>query len=415
MTRNMQFVTWLFVVIAFTLLPAVVESATSKTELTIGYYAMPGTHDTMESLVNRFRELHPELRVQTVWADYGMFYQKLLPQIAAGKGPDVWLSDGVRVAEAAEGGFALDITDWVNRDLDPREVLALQANRDPSGRIWGVPQGLQITMLFYNIDLFNSAGVVYPDSSWTLDTFRRAAIKLTRDTNGDGNIDVYGTQMPIYITETWFPIIKLFGGEVLDPTLRHARLTNPNTVKALRWMYDLIFKDRAATREYMYLASWKVAMEFAIYNKLLNIKRAKLNYGIEMLPQGPAGRWTSLVANSWVINKAAPRERQQAAWEWIKFFSGPEAQLTWGRLGEAFPANRLAVEKMVAEDPRLRAVLMSIPFAGTMDQNAVWTEWYVAVEKRLQEVWAQKAELEPTILLINQEVQAILDRAYRRN
>ena len=61
------------------------------------------------------------------------------------------------------------------------------------GKLYAIPSGVSTTLLFYNKDMFDAAGAAYPDESWTWNEYIETAKKLTRDTNSDGKIDVWGT------------------------------------------------------------------------------------------------------------------------------------------------------------------------------------------------------------------------------
>lgn len=80
--------------------------------------------------------------------------------------------------------------------------------------------GLRITSnnlaLFYNKDLFDAAGLDYPDDTWKWDDLRNAAKTLT-----DTEAGVYGLDLPVYdknggYTWNWLPFLWQNGGEFLN-------------------------------------------------------------------------------------------------------------------------------------------------------------------------------------------------------
>lgn len=160
-------------------------------DITLGYYSSSSSDEKMKELIERFMEKHPNIKVTTQSAPYGQFYQKLDTQIAAESAPDVWLSDGVLVMKYAERDAAKDLTEWIERDLDKDAYYGLEFNMDAEGKYWAVPQGIQIGALFYNKDMFDKAGVDYPDESWTWDDLKETAAQLTLDTQ-DNNANESG-------------------------------------------------------------------------------------------------------------------------------------------------------------------------------------------------------------------------------
>lgn len=54
-----------------------------------------------------------------------------------------------------------------------------------AGSVYGFPRDIGVDILYYNKDIFDAAGVAYPDDTWTWTTFMDAAEKLTvKDANG---------------------------------------------------------------------------------------------------------------------------------------------------------------------------------------------------------------------------------------
>src|SRR5688572_19377867 len=106
-------------------------------------------------------------------ADY---YTKIQTMIAGNTAPDLmWLSQEY-VANFADNGAILDITDQVAAlsdmpaaqldDYYPGSIAVAQYN----GRLYGLPWIAQPVVLYYNPELFEAAGVAPPDDTWTWDT-----------------------------------------------------------------------------------------------------------------------------------------------------------------------------------------------------------------------------------------------------
>ena len=67
------------------------------------------------------------------------------------------------------------------------------------GKLVGLPTDFSTIVMFYNKDWFDRCGVPYPHDNWTWQEYLEIAHRLTRDTDGDGRIDVWGTSnQPVY-------------------------------------------------------------------------------------------------------------------------------------------------------------------------------------------------------------------------
>ncbi|RUT29876.1 sugar ABC transporter substrate-binding protein [Paenibacillus zeisoli] len=406
-----------------------------QVELRLGYYSSAQTDAKMQELVKKFQDSHPNIKVKTESAPYGQFFQKLDTQIAAGNAPDVWLSDGVLVPKYAERGALKDLTDLIGKDLKHDDYYGLDFNKDVNGKYWGVPQGIQIGVLYYNKDLFDAAKVAYPTTDWTWDDLKAAAEKLTLDTNGkyatdaafDGKkVKQYGLTF-FSITEGWMPVLKSFGGGVLDPTLQKSIINSPENKKALDWIVDGMNRHLLPTPADLKsfqsnmapFPSKAAAMRIGIYARTMDANNAGLNYDVTLLPKGPDGkRFSPVIANSWVINKKAENQIGDAAWEWVKFWATTdEAQKEWASLGEAVP-----VKKSVANSDQFlngkpankKAFLDSFDFAGTLDVNAVWSEWVGKFNDSINRAFQGEIPVDQALSTADKDVQQVLDEFYKK-
>ena len=82
--------------------------------------------------------------------------------------------------------------------------------------LYAIPKDASVVGLWYNKELFDNAGVDYPDETWTWETLRQAAIDLTDESKG-----IYGFASHIG-TETgyWHLFIKM-GEKYLPMTIQN--------------------------------------------------------------------------------------------------------------------------------------------------------------------------------------------------
>jgi multiple sugar transport system substrate-binding protein len=408
-----------------------------QVDILLGYYSSDKSDAKMKDLIERFKEKHPNINVKTQSAPYGQFYQKLDTQIAAGQAPDVWLSDGVYVMKYAERGAAKDLTDWISRDLKADDYYGLDFNKDAEGRYWGVPQGIQVGVLFYNKDLFDQANVTYPSDDWNWEDLKTAAAKLTHDPSGKSadeagfdpaNVNQFGLTF-FSITEGWFSVLKSYGGGVLDEKAQNSIIHSEQNKQAFEWMVDGmkrgIITDPVDLKSFQsntaVFPSGSAAMRIGIYARVQAANEAGLNYDVALLPQGPDGKRVSpVIANSWVINQKSSDAKAEAAWEWIKFWATEdEVQKEWTELGEAVPVKKSVAESEVflkagAQPANRQAFLDSLEFAQTLDNNAVWEEWVGKFNEHAERAFLGDASIDETLVNTDSAVQSILDDFYKK-
>lgn len=408
-----------------------------KVEILLGYYSSDSSDAKMKELIEQFEKQHPNITVKTQSAPYGQFYQKLDTQIAAGQAPDVWLSDGVYVMKYAQRGAAKDLTDWIARDLKADEYYGLDFNKDADGRFWGVPQGIQVGVLFYNKELFDKAGVAYPSDEWTWEDLKSSAAKLTVDAGGKtaedsgfdaASVNQFGLTF-FSITEGWFSVMKSYGGGTLDEKAENSIINSPENKQAFEWMVDGmqrgIITDPVDLKSFQsntaVFPSGSAAMRIGIYARVQAANEAGLNYDVALLPKGPDGKRVSpVIANSWVVNQKSSDEKAEAAWEWIKYWATEDdVQKQWTELGEAVPVKKSVAESEVflkaGEQPANRqAFLDSLEFAQTLDNNAVWEEWVGKFNEHAERAFLGDATIDQALSEADAAVQAVLDDFYKK-
>lgn len=404
-------------------------------ELKLGFYSSAQSDEKMQELIAKFQEKHPNIKVKTESSPYNQFFQKLDTQIAAESAPDVWLSDGVLVPKYAERGVLMDLTERIQQDLKGDEYYGLEFNKDAAGKYWGVPQGIQIAVLYYNKDMFDEAKVEYPNEDWTWDDLKAAAEQLTKDSNGkyaadpafDKNkVSQYGLTF-FSITEGWMTVLKSYGGGVLNETLDQSVIDSPENRAALEWIVDGMQRELLPTPSDLKsfqsnmapFPSKAAAMRIGIYARTIDANAAGLNYDVTLLPKGPEGkRFSPVIANSWVINKKVNGAVADAAWEWVKFWATEdEVQKEWASLGEAVPVKKSVAnsEQFLSGSPaNKQAFLDSFEFAGTLDVNAVWSEWVGKFNDNINRAFEGEIPVEQAMKQADQEVQKVLDEFYKK-
>ncbi len=166
-----------------------------------------------------FERAHPGVRIVndpvSVNAEYR---EKVLTSIGAGSPPDVFLLDGIDVAAFAARDVVLDLQPFAARVgvqlglFFPQVVEPFRSQ----GKLLAFPKGFSPMVYYYNRELFAKAGLVPPKNGWTQDEFVTAVRALTRDTDGDGVTDQWGTALDrqLYAWQAW---LWSAGADILTP------------------------------------------------------------------------------------------------------------------------------------------------------------------------------------------------------
>ncbi len=222
--------------------------------LRVASRAGDGDRGLEEGLLQRYRDAHPGVPVVGRYAATEAGYrERLFASLGAGAPPDAFLLDAADVAALVDGGGGrvLDLAPYLSRvGADPRSFDATVLSMFRRGTaVYALPRGYSPVVLAYNKDLFDRAGLSYPTDDWTWDDFLHLAHQLTRDVDGDGRVDQWGTQVE-RAGAAWLPWLWSGGGDVLCPGGRRAAgcLDSPTSVAAIRWYAGLLTEEQVAPR-----------------------------------------------------------------------------------------------------------------------------------------------------------------------
>ena len=300
-----------------------------------------------QEIVKAFHVAEPKITVNPVVSDWDTYWDKLQTGLAGGAAPDVFAMDGPLFPDYASRDVLLDLSSYIQAEGYPLTSLNELAVKDfttADGKQMGLPRDLNVIALFYNKDLFDKAGVPYPDDTWDWQKLVDVAKQLTKDTNSDGKVDQWGlytetTDMENY----WSSLVWQNGGDILAPDGKSTVLDTDQAAGGLQFLQDLIWKDKVVPDPALFAETGdafeqgKAAMEINGSWLVATDEAAGLKFGIAPLPTGPAGRATSVNPTGAVISKGT--KSPDAAWAFVKYLASPEAQQMIMALKASLPVN----------------------------------------------------------------------------
>jgi multiple sugar transport system substrate-binding protein len=304
-----------------------------------------------EDLPRKFESLHPGTKVNATVLPWDQYNTKLALLVSAGTPPDIFES-GPDFMRYVSEGTVIPLDDQIKNDPilgDPNQSRVdandfMKADREHIyGTQFGAICGMQ---LYYNKDLFDKAGVAYPDENWTWDDFRAAAQKLTITENGETT--QWGTTWG-YLAGWdggWAPLVWDNGGEVFDSPFNPTKFyfDSPEVINAWQFMQDLIYKDKVAPTPATLdtlsqaggaLLSGKVAMVVDGCWMMQAYKGGDFKLGMTVLPKGPEGRFNAgWFAGGMAIASAS--KNKDLAWEYLRWLAvDKEANEMLANIGQA--------------------------------------------------------------------------------
>ncbi|HEX5688401.1 MAG TPA: sugar ABC transporter substrate-binding protein, partial [Roseiflexaceae bacterium] len=352
-------------------------------------------------------------------ADY---YTKLQTNLAGGTAADLlWLSQEY-IAGYAQKGVLLDISDRLAADDRPAAKLddyypSVLQTAQYQNKTYGLPWIAQPVMLYYNPKLFADAGVELPNDNWTWDDFKTAAATLTKDTNGDGKADQFGTAF------NGWPPIQMFiwqaGGEVISEDKTTSPIDSPEALAGAAFYSDIIYNPKYAATEdvikeqgFGELAkNGKVAMFYGGAGDDLDYAHAKdpkfAELKIALVPKGPKSRATFAWTASTVIN-AATKNPDQAYDALVELTDGIQH---WKIVA---PRKSLATAEVIntsvpQKQPSAEMILKALPDARSFRIVPKQSDWDKAYFDQFQDpLFHKKGTIEELTKQVMPDLEAAL-------
>lgn len=160
-----------------------------------------------------FNKIDPNLQVEyTRFVNDDAGNTKLDVTLMSDSSIDVFLSlNEVQLKKRIDSGYAYPLD-----ELFEKAGFSIEENYDDAiekrkvdGHYYSLPAKKMTRTILYNKDMFDEAGVPYPEPNWTYDEFLDTARKLTK---GEGADKVYGYMFPGY--DSGEPATSMLNGKV---------------------------------------------------------------------------------------------------------------------------------------------------------------------------------------------------------
>jgi multiple sugar transport system substrate-binding protein len=319
--------------------PGAGGASAARTPATITWLAWAGAGPETEQYqlnADEFMKQHPHLKVD--WVNGGTVdgnLEKFLTMAAGGTPPNVVQVHYSNCVDLASRGTLAPLDSYMARDRVRKEefVPGLIDEFAWKKTQYGLPKDNALRVMFYNLDLFDRAGVRYPVDTWTWDDFLDAARKLTNRAPASGP-PVFGVA-DFFLTINDSPsysITRSFGGEWFNDTWTASVIDSPATVEAIQFTADWRnrYKISPAPGEIQgggdAFRRGLVAMGIAFAQQVFFLKEEKVTfrYDVVPLPRGRAGAFPCVTGSGQSMAKGATAP--DASWLFLKYLTGPEAQ-----------------------------------------------------------------------------------------
>lgn len=418
---------------------ALSSTASSKKPVTIKLAHLydevsnPITYAWIQEMIKGFEKEHPDIKVKQEIFRYDRIDSRAMMDLRTGTRHDVMFSTPQLMPKHRLVGDYISLKPYIDKwSEEERADFSWSPVWNKSYPL-GIPTGMHTRMVAYNRDMFKEVGLDPDRPPQNLTELVDYAKKLTRDTDGDGKIDVWGLGMYFgserATVELYFaPLLWNYGGQLWDPETKKAAFASEAGVKGVQFLYDLVYKYRvtpewAASGTYGDLerrfldGKYAMAMGWGSYwirdleDKGLisgcfpptaECKAPKA--GVFLYPT----KNNEIFVNTWSLSIHKLSKHPDESFEFIEYVLEPDNLLTFPDAG--LPARASLWKRPEYNTDFYKTWHEAAKHGRPMPSTARYPELGDTVAAAIQEILAQKAPIQATLQRYQEEYNAAYGR-----
>jgi multiple sugar transport system substrate-binding protein len=198
---------------------------------------------------------------------------------------------------------------------------------------YGLPKDNALRVMFFNLDLFERAGVAPPRPTWSWTDFVDAAAKLTNRAPASGSPTFGAADFPFVVNDSpSYSITRAFNGDWFSQDWRGTTVDAGPTVEAIQFVADWRNRHKVTpapgeiqgTGDPFRRGLVAMGIQFAQQVYFLKEEKVSFRYDVLPLPRGSAGAFPCVTGSGQALARNAPD--LDAGWSFLKYLTGPDAQ-----------------------------------------------------------------------------------------
>ena len=307
--------------------------------------------DSMQAICDAYTEKHPDVTIEVQVTSWNEYWTKLEAAAESNTMPDIFWMHTDQILYYADFGILADVTELYD-DVEPNyyqnhfSEISIGNASGSDGRMYGVPKDKDNLVLVYNTEMFDAAGVAYPDENWTWDDMLDASAKIY-DATGKYGFMAYAEDHLGY-----WSFVYQAGGYILNEDKTQAGFTQPGTEKAMKFYIGIqdnewcpnqtyFAETQPGTAFFSEMGSMYIEGNWELMNKATSYPNMDGKWNVAPLPKCPdpvEGDGRATMSNGLCYATAARGKHRDIALEVMKFFGTEEAQNIASSYGAAISA-----------------------------------------------------------------------------
>jgi multiple sugar transport system substrate-binding protein len=212
--------------------------STGGQKITLNFDQFSGSGDNevyLKRMIDLYTAANPNVSIRLQSYGFEDYFMQLTAKVSAGRAPDVFELNYENFVAYAKNGSLFPLNNLIaSGDIDASiyNKMALSAF-SANGNQYGLPNSFSNVVLIYNKDLFDRAGVAYPNDDWTWADAMTAAKAIRALGNG-----IFGYYQPLSFTE-FYKTAAQNNGSFLSADGKRFTINSPANVETVTYLVDM--------------------------------------------------------------------------------------------------------------------------------------------------------------------------------
>lgn len=281
----------------------------------------------IDKAIEKFEKKHPEVKIHYYSGIPKNDYEEWLSRkILQGDAPDVFMILSEDFSQMVSLGLLENLDKKIQEDASV-EIRDYYETSLEAGKIddsqYALPYETVPTLMFVNKTLLDKEGIPVPDADWSWDDLYRICKKVTKDLDGDGRLDQFGTY-----NYGWLEALYSNDGKIFEQQGKKCYLASEQTEAAVRFIQKLneLYQGEKVTQETFDAGNVAfMPLSFAEYRTYKTYpykikKYSNFQWDCITLPAGSMGDNISRV-DSLLIGISSKSSQKDMAWEFLKMLT----------------------------------------------------------------------------------------------
>lgn len=323
-------------------------------------------------LIEKFNEKYPDIKVNVEFFPSDGMSDKYLTALTSGSGPDLLSINNEWVSTYAMSKGILNLDDYIkanNYDMSDFYEGAQKGVKFEDS-VYALPYRAETHGIFYNKDLFETAGCEEMPATWEE---LLPVLKKISDNKEAKGIAIPGGEWG----NTSYQLINMIlcgGGSILNEDNTESALDSPEAIKVVEFFVDLYREDKVVPDSIMendnaagrtLFSEGKVASFMSGAYDIAAIQgiNADLNMATALIPTFE-GQERKTIFAGWSTAISAHSKNPDAAWLLAEFLASPEISVEYST---TFSARKsMQTNEKYESDPLLKNLAEAIQYGDTL-------------------------------------------------